>query len=64
VGPLPKRKLSKTRKRTRRNHDTLSLSHLVECEKCGSYRLAHHVCKECGTYKGEQVVAIKEEKKD
>lgn len=59
MGPLPKRKLSKTSKRTRRNHDKLSLPHLVLCENCGSYRLAHHVCKECGYYQNEAVVEIK-----
>jgi large subunit ribosomal protein L32 len=61
VGPLPKRKLSKTRKRTRRNHDKLMLPHLVACEKCGAFKPAHQVCKECGTYGGEQVIEIKKE---
>jgi large subunit ribosomal protein L32 len=61
MGPLPKRKLSKTRKRTRRNHDKLSLPHLVVCGSCGEYHLAHHVCKNCGNYNGVQVMAMKQD---
>lgn len=61
MGPLPKRKLSKTSKRTRRNHDKLSLPHLVRCTNCGAYKTAHQVCKECGTYDGEIVVDVKDE---
>jgi large subunit ribosomal protein L32 len=59
VGPLPKRKLSKTSKRTRRNHDKLELPHLIVCEHCGQYKLAHRVCRNCGYYGDTQVVEIK-----
>ncbi|CAG0956582.1 MAG: 50S ribosomal protein L32 [Anaerolinea sp.] len=61
MGPLPKRKLSKTSKRTRRNHDKLTLPHLVACPNCGEYTLAHRVCKNCGYYKGEQVIEVSQE---
>jgi large subunit ribosomal protein L32 len=65
VGPLPKRKLSKTRKRTRRNHDKLTLPHLVACSNCGEPKLAHRVCPSCGYYDGEQVLILdKKDKKD
>jgi large subunit ribosomal protein L32 len=65
VGPLPKRKLSKTRKRTRRIHDKLALPHLVACSNCGEPKLAHHVCPSCGYYGGEQVlIPDKKDKKD
>jgi large subunit ribosomal protein L32 len=60
VGPLPKRKLSKTRKRTRRNHDKLTLPNLVACENCGSFKPAHQVCPNCGTYKGVQVINVED----
>jgi large subunit ribosomal protein L32 len=59
VGPLPKRKLSKQSKRTRRNHDKLELPHLVVCETCGEYKLAHRVCKSCGSYNGTKVLEVK-----
>ncbi len=61
--PVPKKKVSKTR--TRRRHTVYvkgqqrKLSEgvvLVDCSQCGSKRRAHHVCSECGYYKGKQVV--------
>lgn len=61
MGPLPKRKVSKTRRDKRRTHDALSLKHLVVCDSCGEYHVSHHVCPKCGAYKGEEVITIKEE---
>ncbi len=60
MGPLPKRKISSTRRNKRRAHDFLTLNHLVVCETCGEYHVAHHVCTNCGTYKGETVIEVKE----
>lgn len=61
MGPLPKRKLSKRSKRNRRNHDKLTLTHLVVCSNCGKYKPAHRVCAECGFYGDTQVIAIDED---
>lgn len=61
MGPLPKRKISKSRRNRRRAHDALSLNHLVECENCGEYHVAHRVCLKCGTYRGEQVMEVEDE---
>jgi len=61
VGPLPKRKHSHSRIGRRRAHDALHLQHLIRCEGCGEYHQSHHVCPNCGTYKGETVVEIKSE---
>ena len=36
-------------------------TNLVKCPQCGEYNLAYRVCKNCGYYKGEQVVAVKSE---
>lgn len=60
MGPLPKRKVSRSRRNRRRSHDALTLKHLVVCENCGEYHVAHHVCPKCGTYRGEQVIEIAE----
>jgi large subunit ribosomal protein L32 len=60
VGPLPKRKLSRRRKYNRRNHDKLTLTHLVRCDNCGEYKPSHLVCPACGTYHGHQVIAVGE----
>ena len=58
VGPLPKRKISRTRRNKRRSHHALTLNHLVACESCGEYRISHHVCPACGSYKGEEVIEV------
>jgi large subunit ribosomal protein L32 len=55
MGPLPKRKISKTRRNKRRTHDKLSLPNLIYDADTGEYRLAHHVGKKSGMYKGRQV---------
>ena len=44
MGPLPKRKVSKSRRNRRRAHDALQLKHLVVCDGCGEYHIAHRVC--------------------
>ncbi|PJF21778.1 MAG: 50S ribosomal protein L32 [Phototrophicales bacterium] len=61
MGPLPKRKVSKSRRNKRRAHDALSLPPLVWDADTGEYRLAHHVCKKTGMYKGKQVIEVKED---
>ena len=53
---VPFRRTSKTRKRKRRTHFKLSVPGMVRCPQCGERKLAHRVCKECGHYKGEEVV--------
>ncbi|MBE2270693.1 MAG: 50S ribosomal protein L32 [Anaerolinea sp.] len=58
MGPLPKRKHSRSRRNRRRAHDSLSLKHLVRCENCGEYHVAHHLCPNCGTYHGETRVEV------
>jgi len=31
----------------------------MTCPQCHALKLPHHVCPNCGTYKGEQVLTIK-----
>lgn len=61
MGPLPKRKLSRSRTRRRRAHDALTLKHLVVCESCGEYHISHQVCPKCGSYRGETIIEIEED---
>lgn len=58
MGALPKRKISKQRKNQRRAHHALSEPTLVTCKECGSRRIAHNVCPNCGTYKGVKVLKV------
>ncbi|WP_018132894.1 50S ribosomal protein L32 [Effusibacillus pohliae] len=55
---VPFRRTSKTRKRMRRTHYKLSVPGMVECPQCGALKLSHRVCKECGYYKGREVVNV------
>ena len=56
--PLPKRKISKGRRDRRRAHDALKARNLTTCTNCGSMRLPHTVCPECGFYKGREVLEV------
>ncbi len=60
---LPKYKVSRARGRMRRTHYKLDLPAIVACPKCREMKLAHHVCRNCGTYDGHQVLTIAEDKK-
>jgi large subunit ribosomal protein L32 len=53
---VPFRRTSKTAKRKRRTHFKLNVPGMVSCPNCGEMKLAHRVCKACGTYKGKEVV--------
>ena len=60
----PFRRISKTKKRMRRSHQALTAPTMVTCPNCGELTLAHRVCRNCGYYKGKEVVAVKEEKSE
>jgi large subunit ribosomal protein L32 len=56
---VPKGKVSKARRDKRRSsHWKLETPNLVACPKCGEMRLAHRVCKACGTYNGREVISV------
>jgi large subunit ribosomal protein L32 len=53
---VPKRKLSKSRKRLRRGHHSAKGIPTQACPKCGAPRLSHRVCPTCGFYRGKKVM--------
>ena len=58
---VPKGKISKKRKHTRRSaHWKLSVPGIVECPQCHSMKLSHRVCKNCGYYDGKKVMEVSE----
>jgi large subunit ribosomal protein L32 len=61
--PQPKRKHSSGRRDRRRAHDALEPVNLVQCSNCGEMRQPHHMCPNCGHYKGREVIEIQAEKK-
>ena len=52
---LPKGKISKARKHSRRANWKLTVPGIVECPQCHQMKLAHRVCKHCGFYKGRSL---------
>ncbi|MDR0739037.1 MAG: 50S ribosomal protein L32 [Oscillospiraceae bacterium] len=57
---VPKRKTSKSRRDKRRSSVwKLQMPTLVRCNHCSAYTVLHKVCKECGYYRGKQVVINK-----
>jgi large subunit ribosomal protein L32 len=53
----PKRRTSKANKRMRRATWKIVKPSLSECPQCHTFKLPHHVCPECGYYKGKEVVS-------
>jgi len=53
---VPFRKTSKSKRDKRRTHFKLSVPGMVNCEQCGEMKLAHRVCRVCGSYKGKEVI--------
>ena len=56
---VPKRKMGRARTHSRRSANSrIKLVQTTPCPQCGAPRLDHHVCPNCGTYKGRQVIAV------
>lgn len=60
---VPKRKTSKARRDQRRANWKISAPALVGCPQCHAKKLAHRVCRSCGYYDGEQVIAVGKDEK-
>ncbi|MBQ6175442.1 MAG: 50S ribosomal protein L32 [Clostridia bacterium] len=58
---VPKGKVSKARRNSRRANWKLSLPGITECPQCHEMKLTHRVCKNCGYYNGKQVLKVNEE---
>jgi large subunit ribosomal protein L32 len=59
VGAVPKKRVSRSRQGNRRQHHTIKIPQLKICPQCRQVRQAHHVCLNCGTYRGREVLPIK-----
>ncbi len=57
---VPKGKVSKARRNSRRANWKLELPGIVECPQCHAMKLSHRVCKACGYYNGKQVLKVAE----
>ncbi|MFO8067676.1 MAG: 50S ribosomal protein L32 [Bacteroidales bacterium] len=52
----PKSKISKTRRDKRRTHYKATEPSITACSNCGSYKLTHRVCPECGYYRNQVAI--------
>ena len=60
----PARKTYRAKRDSRRAQTfKASLPGIVECPQCHEMKLAHRVCKNCGYYKGKEVVVTEEYRK-
>lgn len=54
---VPKRRKTRaTRDMRRSQNEKLKLPSISGCPQCGSPKLPHRVCPNCGTYKGKVVI--------
>ena len=53
---VPKKRRSSSRVRRGRSHLAISTTNTQICPNCKAPALPHIACKECGQYKGRQVV--------
>ncbi|HHS13296.1 MAG TPA: 50S ribosomal protein L32 [bacterium] len=58
--PLPKRKISRSRRDKRRTHKKLSSPMVAECSHCHQPKLPHKACPNCGYYNGRLVIVPRE----
>ncbi len=57
---VPKKKKSKSKRNMRRSHDSINMPSVATCPHCHEPVLPHHVCPECGTYRGKTMVVTEE----
>lgn len=60
---VPKGKISKARRNSRKANWKITAPSLSECPKCHELKANHMICKKCGFYKGEQKMVVQKEKK-
>ena len=59
---VPKNKVSKARRNKRRSAVwKLNAQAMSKCDNCGAIKAPHKVCKNCGFYKGVEILKLNEE---
>lgn len=60
---VPKSKVSKARRNSRKANWKISTPSITECPHCHEPKLPHVACKKCGYYDGKQVLAVEKDAK-
>lgn len=56
---VPKRKISKARRDSRRSANIKMVApNVIACPKCHEPNVPHRVCANCGFYKGKEIIVI------
>ncbi|MFO7748487.1 MAG: 50S ribosomal protein L32 [Desulfobacteraceae bacterium] len=58
---VPKQKISKSRGRKRRTHQTVSAPTITVCPECQESKLPHRACPDCGAYRSRNVMDAQED---
>ncbi|MBC8177103.1 MAG: 50S ribosomal protein L32 [Deltaproteobacteria bacterium] len=58
---VPKKKKSRSKRGSRRAHDVIPMSKTTTCPQCHEPVLPHHICPECGTYRGKTIIEAEED---
>jgi large subunit ribosomal protein L32 len=56
--PVPKKRVSRTRRDKRRTHHKVTPVNVVSCPHCDEPMMPHRICPSCGFYKERSVVQI------
>jgi large subunit ribosomal protein L32 len=56
--PVPKKRVSRTRRDKRRTHKKLTPVNLSKCPECSQPVAPHRVCPSCGFYKDRTVLNV------
>ena len=57
---VPVDKTTRSKRDMRRSHHALVRPQVHLCPQCNAVSRPHQVCRECGYYKGREVVAVKQ----
>ena len=55
---VPRKKISRSKRDSRRAHHALKPNSYAECPNCGELKRPHHVCAACGHYDGREVYEV------
>ena len=55
---VPKRRQSKMKGRQRRTHYTALTPTVAKCAHCGEPKRPHHICPNCGVYRGRRFLKV------
>ncbi len=58
---VPQKRQSSTRRDKRRANDAIKATGFVTCPQCGETMRPHRVCPDCGSLRGREVIAPKDE---